>query len=63
MQAGIRITITLTNFWPEYGGIAWYVNTILGYGKPKELFYTDTKVISAYQTWVSDFLLIQRRMQ
>lgn len=51
-QAGIRLTITLTNFWPEYGGIAWYVDNIVGRGRAKELFYSDARVIAAYQTWV-----------
>ena len=52
MQAGIRITLTLTNFWPEFGGIGWYVNNTIGAGQPQELFYTDTRPITAYQTWV-----------
>jgi len=52
VQAGIRVIITLTNYWPEYGGINWYVGTILGQGKPQELFYTNPTVIKAYQKWV-----------
>ena len=52
-QAGIRITISLTNYWPEFGGIGWYVRNIVGNtGQPQELFYTDTRVIAAYRTWV-----------
>ena len=51
-QAGIRIIITFTNYWPEYGGMQWYVDNIVGPGKPQELFYTDIRVIAAYQKWV-----------
>ena len=51
-QADIRVTITMTNHWPEYGGKAWYVNNILGLGLDPELFYTDSRVIAAYQNWV-----------
>ena len=52
LQAGIRIIITLTNHWPEYGGMAWYVNNTIAVGQPFELFYTDGRVIAAYQAWV-----------
>lgn len=52
LQAGIRVTISLTNYWPEFGGIGWYVNNIVGRGNAQELFYTNPRVIAAYQTWV-----------
>ena len=42
----------MTNYWPEFGGIKWYVSNLLGAGQPQELFYTDGKVVAAYQTWV-----------
>ena len=51
-QAGIRTILTLTNFWPEFGGIGWYVDNTIGAGQPQELFYTDAAAIAAYQTWV-----------
>ena len=52
LQTGIRLITTLTNFWPEFGGIGWYVDTILGDGNAPELFYSNPRVIAAYQTWV-----------
>ena len=52
MQAGIRIIITLTNHWPEFGGIGWYVDNTIAPGRAHELFYTDGRAIAAYQTWV-----------
>lgn len=56
LQSGIRIIITLTNFWPEFGGIGWYVDNALGVGKAPELFYTNGLVIAAYQKWVRSHL-------
>lgn len=52
LQAGIRIIIALTNHWPEYGGMGWYVDNIRGKGEDFEHFYTDGRVVAAYQTWV-----------
>ena len=52
LQTGIRLITTLTNFWPEFGGMGWYVDSILGAGNAPELFYSDPRVIAAFQTWV-----------
>ena len=52
-QTGIRLITTLTNFWPEFGGIGWYVDSILGPSYAYELFYSSPAVIAAYQKWVS----------
>ena len=52
MQTGIRLITTLTNFWAEFGGMGWYVDSILGAGNAPELFYSDPRVIAAFQTWV-----------
>lgn len=52
LQAGIRITLTMTNHWPEYGGFAWYTKEVLGSKAAPELFYSNGRVIEAFQTWV-----------
>lgn len=46
----------LTNYWPEFGGIGWYVKKIVGRRSAQELFYTDHRVIAAYQTWVRRYV-------
>ena len=46
----------LANFEPELGGIDWYVREVLGDGKAKELFYTDSSVKQAYKNYVATFL-------
>lgn len=46
----------LANFEPELGGIDWYVREVLGDGKAKELFYTDSAVKQAYKNYVATFL-------
>lgn len=51
-KAGIRITLTMTNHWPEYGGYAWYTNQVLGGGHAPELFYSSGRVIGAFQKWL-----------
>lgn len=51
-KAGIRVIITLTNYWPEFGGVDWYVSNLVGPSQPRELFYTDATVIAAYQAWL-----------
>ena len=52
LQAGIRVTLTMTNHWPEYGGFAWYTRQVLGGGAAPELFYSNGRVVGAFQNWV-----------
>ncbi|KAF9234130.1 glycoside hydrolase family 5 protein [Melanogaster broomeanus] len=49
---GIRLIISLTNNWGDYGGMDVYVNQILGTGQPHDYFYTDSKIIAAFQNYV-----------
>ncbi len=32
--------------------MGWYVDSVLGAGNAPELFYSDPRVIAAFQTWV-----------
>ena len=52
----IKLIIALVNFEPEYGGMDWYVQQVLGPGKDKELFYSDPKVKAAYKWYVSKLI-------
>ncbi|KAF9234133.1 glycoside hydrolase family 5 protein [Melanogaster broomeanus] len=49
---GIRLIISLTNNWSDYGGMDVYVNQILGTGQPHDYFYTDSKIIAAFQNYI-----------
>eukprot|EP00208_Stichococcus_sp_RCC1054_P002221 CAMPEP_0206134838 /NCGR_PEP_ID=MMETSP1473-20131121/243_1 /ASSEMBLY_ACC=CAM_ASM_001109 /TAXON_ID=1461547 /ORGANISM="Stichococcus sp, Strain RCC1054" /LENGTH=663 /DNA_ID=CAMNT_0053526467 /DNA_START=573 /DNA_END=2564 /DNA_ORIENTATION=+ len=51
-KVGTRIIISMVNYWPELGGIQWYVDNVLGPGRDQELFYTDPAVRAAYKLWV-----------
>ncbi|KAF9223521.1 glycoside hydrolase family 5 protein [Gyrodon lividus] len=48
----IRLIVTLTNNWGDYGGMDVYVNQIVGKGQPHDYFYTNSEVIAAYQSYV-----------
>ncbi|KAG6374324.1 glycoside hydrolase superfamily [Boletus reticuloceps] len=48
----IRLIVTLTNNWNNYGGMDVYVDQILGQGQPHDYFYTDPTVITAYKKYV-----------
>ncbi|KAH7920409.1 glycoside hydrolase family 5 protein [Leucogyrophana mollusca] len=52
----IRLIVTLTNNWDNYGGMDVYVNQILGYGQPHDYFYSNSEVITAYQNYVKVWL-------
>ncbi|KAG8864506.1 hypothetical protein FRB96_005009 [Tulasnella sp. 330] len=52
---GIKLVITLTNNWSDYGGMDVYVSQILN-STYHDLFYTDPKVISAFKTYISEFV-------
>ena len=71
---GLRLIVTLTNNWSDYGGMDVYVKQVnplhrSTYGTyvanndtqilnsaNHDLFYTNSQVISAYQTYVSAFV-------
>ncbi|KAG2064928.1 glycoside hydrolase family 5 protein [Suillus decipiens] len=48
----IRLIVTLTNNWSNYGGMDVYVDQILGEGQPHDYFYSHPKVIAAFQNYV-----------
>jgi mannan endo-1,4-beta-mannosidase len=49
-EAGIKLVLTLTNNWPDFGGMDQY---LIWYGLDKHYeFYTDTRVRQAYKDWV-----------
>ena len=41
----IRLIVTLTNNWSDYGGMDVYVDQIIGQGQPHDYFYTNPEVI------------------
>ncbi|KAJ4488580.1 glycoside hydrolase [Lentinula lateritia] len=53
---GLRLIVTLTNNWSDYGGMDVYVNQILGQGSPHDYFYTNATVIAAYKNYVQTFV-------
>ncbi len=40
----------------ELGGMQWYVDEILGYGRPKESFYTNPRVKDAFKGYIRTIL-------
>ncbi|KAJ3795298.1 glycoside hydrolase [Lentinula aff. detonsa] len=53
---GIRLIVTLTNNWSDYGGMDVYVDQLLGQGQPHDYFYTNATVIAAYKNYVKTFV-------
>ncbi|KAJ3819804.1 mannanase [Lentinula raphanica] len=53
---GLRLIVTLTNNWSDYGGMDVYVNQLLGQGSPHDYFYTNATVIAAYKNYVKTFV-------
>lgn len=51
-KVGIRLIPTLVNFWADFGGIQFYVNSVLGAGKMPENFYTNLAIRNAFKTWL-----------
>ncbi|KAJ7138469.1 CEL4a mannanase [Mycena crocata] len=49
---GIRLIISLTNNWSDYGGMDVYTAQLVGSGQPHDLFYTNPTVIAAFKTYV-----------
>ncbi|TFY74778.1 hypothetical protein EWM64_g9234 [Hericium alpestre] len=48
---GVRLIVTLTNNWSDYGGMDVYVSQ-LNSGGTHDTFYTNAKVISAYENYI-----------
>ncbi|KAF5365392.1 hypothetical protein D9757_011670 [Collybiopsis confluens] len=53
---GMRLIVTLTNNWSDYGGMDVYVNQLVGQGQPHDFFYTNPTVIAAYKNYVKTFV-------
>jgi len=52
---GIRLIVALTNNWSDYGGMDVYVSQ-LNPGGTHDSFYTNAKIISAFQTYINAWL-------
>lgn len=52
-KQSIKVILTLGNFEPEFGGIQWYVDQIMGEGHKRENFYTNEKAKKYYKQYVS----------
>ncbi|MDD7021412.1 MAG: cellulase family glycosylhydrolase [Aeromonadales bacterium] len=49
-KRGIRVVVVLTNYWPDFGGMAQYAKW---FQKPhQEAFYTDKKIIECYKKYI-----------
>lgn len=53
--AGVRLIVALTNNWSDYGGMDVYVNQ-LNPGGTHDTFYTNQKVITAYENYIKNFV-------
>ncbi|KAF8320837.1 mannanase [Clavulina sp. PMI_390] len=53
---GIRLIVTLTNNWSDYGGMDVYVSQIVGSGQYHDVFYTNTAVQAAYKKYAAGFV-------
>ena len=52
VQIGLRVILTMTNFYGEYGGISFYVDSTLGSGYQSDVFYYESLPLAAYRKWV-----------
>ncbi|KAG9003239.1 hypothetical protein FRB93_011152 [Tulasnella sp. JGI-2019a] len=52
---GLRLIVTLTNNWSDYGGMDVYVKQILG-SADHDYFYSNAQVIAAFKTYVKGFV-------
>ena len=52
-KQGIKVILTLGNFEPQFGGIQWYVDQVMGEGHWRENFYTNDKAKHYYKQYVS----------
>ena len=49
----IKVILTLGNSEPQFGGIQWYVDQVMGKGHKRENFHTDDKAKKFYKQYVS----------
>ncbi|KAJ7054471.1 CEL4a mannanase [Mycena amicta] len=49
---GIRLIISLTNNWSDFGGMDVYATQLLGSGQTHDVFYTNPTIIAAFKTYV-----------
>ncbi|KAH9847334.1 glycoside hydrolase [Lenzites betulinus] len=49
---GIKIILAFTNNWVGYGGSDLYIQWIAGDNQPHDVFFTDPRIISSYQSYV-----------
>ncbi|KAI8907234.1 glycoside hydrolase superfamily [Gorgonomyces haynaldii] len=52
---GIKLIITMTNNWPDFGGADWYVDR-LSASKTHSSFFTDSQAKQAYKNYVQHVL-------
>ncbi|KAA1477226.1 CEL4a mannanase [Dentipellis sp. KUC8613] len=52
---GIRLIVTLTNNWSDYGGMDVYVSQ-LNPGGTHDTFYTNANIIAAYKTYIQEWV-------
>jgi mannan endo-1,4-beta-mannosidase len=52
---GLRLIVTLTNNWSDYGGMDVYVSQ-LNSGGTHDTFYTNAKILAAYENYVKGFV-------
>ncbi|KIJ27867.1 glycoside hydrolase family 5 protein [Sphaerobolus stellatus SS14] len=52
---GLRLIVTLTNNWSDYGGMDVYVSQ-LNPGGTHDTFYTNAKIISAYENYINTWV-------
>ena len=55
LQIGLRVILTMTNYYSEFGGVQFYVDATLGSSYAPETFYYASASLAAYQNWVRPF--------
>ncbi|KZP21672.1 glycoside hydrolase family 5 protein [Athelia psychrophila] len=53
---GLRLIVTLTNNWSDYGGMDVYTAQLVGSGQAHDVFYTNAKTQAAYKDYVKTFV-------
>lgn len=54
---GIKLILTLTNYYPDYGGMQQYVSWANSTGGVVQQFYTDTSIQGRYKDYVTAIIL------
>ena len=49
----VKVIVTLCNFEPQFGGIQWYTDQVMGTGHPPENFYINTQAKQYYKQYVN----------